>query len=376
MKKKICFVVAAPGSAKSFLRDHIRSLSEDFDVYLVANFSATDDLSDMCLAGHHHIDIEKRPHFFKDIRALFQLVKYFRQERFFVVHSVTLKASLLNAIAGWLTRVPHRIRIFTGQLWCDFTGFRRFFYKFLDKLIVRLNTELLVDGNSQMKYLEEQGILRPEQASVLANGSICGVNTHRFVPDDNLRIRLRQELSLSDKVVYVFLGRMKTEKGINELFSAMSELVKSCPAAVLLLIGRDEENCRERLSIYSNLVDSKNVIFYGFTPTPEQLLQVADVFVMPSYREGFGLSVLEASCLGLPVICSDTYGMADTMVDDVTGLRCKTRDVKSLYECMLRLYGDAKLRETLGNNGRTRVLTDFSQELVTSEWVKYYKNLG
>jgi glycosyltransferase involved in cell wall biosynthesis len=104
------------------------------------------------------------------------------------------------------------------------------------------------------------------------------------------------------------------------------------------------------------------------------MLQAGDVYVLPSYREGFGLSVLEASCMKLPVICSDIYGMADTFVEGVTGLKCKVRDDESLLECMRKLYFDDILRLSLGEAGRDRVKRDFSKQLVTDAWVEYYKS--
>ncbi|MCH5347624.1 MAG: glycosyltransferase, partial [Muribaculaceae bacterium] len=126
---------------------------------------------------------------------------------------------------------------------------------------------------------------------------------------------------------------------------------------------------------YPNLKENENLIYYGLTPNPEKLLQAGDVFVLPTYREGFGMSVLEASSVGLPVICSDTYGVLDAMVDDETGLRCKTMDVESLKKCMLKLYSDQDLRNKLGTNGRRRVEEKFSSDVVTDAWLDFYKSL-
>ena len=246
----------------------------------------------------------------------------------------------------------------------------------LDRLDVKLNTELLVDGEPQRQYLIANGIMTEQDAQVLASGSICGVDTVRFNPSADVRKAIRQEFNYSDDdIVYVFLGRLKKEKGIYELFEAFEQLVPARPNAKLLLVGPDEENCRSRLSEYHNLKDGGNVIFYGMTPEPQKLLQAGDVFVLPTYREGFGLSVLEASCVGLPVICSDTYGVMDAMGDEVTGLRCKTADSKTLRDCMEKLYANPDLRKELGKNGQKRVKTTFSREILTDAWMAFYKSL-
>lgn len=375
MKKKICFVVSAPGTAVSFLKDHVERLSELFDVYLVANIKDVSEITNLKLTGYKHIQIERKPSVNKDLRALWQLYKYFRQERFFVVQSQASKPSLLMAIAAFFARVPNRIRIFTGQIWCNMTGWKRIAFKAVDKITVALNTELLSDGYPQMNYLIEQKIVKPNKIKVLGNGSICGVDISRFNPDDRVRSDIRKELNYSDNnIVFVFLGRLKREKGIHELLSAFNKLVVDSPDARLLLLGTDEENCIEWLRLYPNISDRKRVCFYGYTLDPNKTLQAGDVYVLPSYREGFGMAVLEASCMKLPVICSDIYGMEDSFVEGVTGLKCKVRDDETLLDCMKKLYIDEALRQSMGKAGRERVMKDFSKQLVTDAWFEYYKS--
>lgn len=375
MKKKICFVVSDPSTAVAFLKDHIERLSELFDVYLVAYIKDVYAISDLKLTGYKNIQIERKPNIIADIKALWKLYKYLKQERFFVVQSQASKPSLLMAIAAFFACIPHRVRIFTGQIWCNMTGLRRCVYKCIDKLTVLLNTDLLSDGYPQMSYLIEQNIVKSNKIKVLGNGSICGVDISRFNPDEKIRNEVRDKLEYSaENIVYVFLGRLKKEKGIRELLSAFNNLVVDSPDARLLLLGTDEENCIEWLGMYPNISDGKRVCFYGYTPHPNKMLQAGDVYVLPSYREGFGLSVLEASCMKLPVICSDIYGMADTFVEGVTGLKCKVRDDESLLECMRKLYFDDILRLSLGEAGRDRVKRDFSKQLVTDAWVEYYKS--
>lgn len=375
-KLKICFIVSQPGTAQSFFKTPMDRLKEDFDIYLAANIRDKKDVEGLPLKGYKAIQIERHPKLFADLKALWKLYKYFRKENFYVVHSMSIKASLLTSVAGFFAGNKHRIRIFTGQLWCNMTGLKRYFFKLLDKITVLLNTDLLADGHPQARYLIEQGIVKASSIKVLANGSICGIDVERFKYDESTRKKIREELKISDKVVFVFLGRLKKEKGIKELLLAFNKMIVSSPNAVLLLVGKDEENCQSWIKDYNNLQEGANVIFYGFTPRPNDLLMASDVFCNPSYREGFGLSVLEASCLGLPVICSDIYGMEDTMVDGLTGLRCKVMDVASLSDCMQQLYDNVDLRKRLGENGHTRVVKDFSKELVVNAWLDYYRKLS
>ncbi len=375
-RKKICFVVARPGVANGFLKEPIKKLSTQFDVYLATNFEGKTKELDLPIKGFFDFPIERNPSLKSELKALRLLYRYYKKEKFFAVHSQALSASVLNSLAGWMSRTPHRLRIFTGQMWVTMKGTRKWFYRMLDRLTVRLNTELLVDGYPQRQFLINEKILKQGQAEVLANGSISGVDVNRFCPSETDRLKEREEIGIKpNQVVFTFLGRLKKDKGIYEILSAFNRMADDNKDVYLLLFGNDEENVMSHLPEYEYINEGKNFCYYGLTRKPEKSLQAADVFLLPSYREGFGVSAIEASCLGLPVICSDTYGMADTMIDDVTGLRCRVGDVESLYQSMKRLYEDESLRKQMGEKGRMRVLNDFSSELVSNAWLEFYLQL-
>lgn len=242
--------------------------------------------------------------------------------------------------------------------------------KFADKLIVNFDNYFLADSEGQREFLINERLIPPEEIKVLGPGSICGVNVALFTPSDAERKFRRASLNIKDQeVVYVFMGRLTKDKGVEVLLSAYQLLSSTFEHTRLLLIGEDEDN-------YSlKMIASERVLYTGHTDAPFRLLQAGDIFCLPSFREGFGNSVIEASAMGLPVICSDIYGLQEALEDDVTGLRCKTGDVSSLFECMKRLYEDVSLRNKLGQNGRHRVVSVFSHERVTASWVEYYESI-
>ncbi len=376
MKKKICFVVAIPVTAQAFLSDHIRALSEEYDVYLVANSELPDTMKGLPLSGYHIVKIERGISLWNDLKGVFALKRYFKDMHFDAVHSVTPKAGLLTALAGFIARVPDRIHIFTGQVWANKTGFSRWLLKFMDKIIARLNTHILVDGEGQRQYLIQNGVVSKEKSLVLGKGSISGVNLERFSPSAEIREGIRAELRITaDKVVFVFLGRLNHDKGLYELLPAFNRLAGERENVFLLLVGHDEENVAAHFSEYDNIIPGKNFCFYGLTNEPQRLLQAGDVFVLPTYREGFGSSVIEASAMGLPVICSDAYGVMDAMVDGVTGLRCKVGDEASLYNAMSAFVETPDLISRLGEAGRKRVQADFDGKEMSRLWVEFYREL-
>ncbi len=371
--KKICFITAVPGSAQSFLRDHMAALKKDYYVYYVSNEPDESRIS-VAHDGYHCVGIERGISLVKDLKALWQLTKYFRKEKFYSVHSVTPKAGLLTAVAGFFARIPVRIHIFTGQVWANRKGPMRWLLKFMDKIIVLFGNHFLVDGEGQRGYLIQQRVLKEENSQVLGHGSICGVNLKRFVPNEQSRKEARKEVNAGDKIVFVFMGRLNHDKGLWELLPAFDKLAAEKDNVFLLLFGNDEENIASHFGEYKN-INNNNFLYYGRTSEPQKMLQAGDVFVLPTYREGFGSSVIEASALGLPVICSDAYGVKDAMVDNVTGIRCKVGDIESLYQAMKRFIDNPDLITKMGKAGRERVVSDFDGEIMTQNWVNYYHDL-
>ena len=378
-KKKIAFVVAIPGTAQSFLKDHFRALTATYEVHLLANFEDNEDcrvefetIGVIC----HDVPIVRAICIGKDIVALWSLFRVLKKEAFASVHSVTPKAGLLSAIAAYCAGIDVRIHIYTGQVWATRKGFMRSVLKLMDKVISRLDTNLLVDGESQRQYLIDEGVLRESNSTVLANGSICGVRLERFDVSADVRNEEREKFGFGNAdVVYVFLGRLNHDKGINELYAAFNRLVSVCPNAKLLLYGSDEGNYGAKVGIFDKLKPNVNFFYPGVTQNSFKVLQAGDVFVLPTWREGFGSSVIEAQALELPVITSDAYGVLDASVANETGLRCSVGDVEGLYVCMKKYYDSPDLRKHHGRAGRKRIEEKFSNDMVTAAWVDYYRKI-
>lgn len=375
-RKKICFVVPSLGTARVFLLNHINELNIYFDVYLVT--SVQEELmvyfKDIPLKEIENIEISRNISLINDFKTLLSLRAYFKKMKFNAVHTVTPKAGLLGILAARLTSVDHRIHIFTGQVWHTKTGLFKKILMSLDRFAVWNATHILVDGESQRQFLIKNSIVKSSNSFVLGKGSISGVDINRFVPNINVKNEIRNEFGLKEnEVVYMFLGRMNTDKGINELAEAFNRLRIKYSNVRLLLVGGDEENMTP--IVKEKVSDIESVLFYGVTPKPERLLQACDVFCLPSYREGFGTSIIEASLLEKPIICSDTYGLMETIVENKTGLRHKVADANSLYFAMEKLVNNKDLRTHLGKGGRTYVLENFSAKDISKKWLEFYKQI-
>jgi glycosyltransferase involved in cell wall biosynthesis len=275
-------------------------------------------------------------------------------------------------LAAWLARVPVRIHAFTGQVWVTRRGAARVLLRAVDRLVARLATHVLVDSRSQRDFLIGNGLVPEGKASVLANGSICGVDGRRFRPDAAARARIRNEAGVPDAaVVFLFLGRLSRDKGVLDLARAFAGLAAQHANAHLAFVGPDEEGLRDPIeNIVGNFADRVSVL--AFTAKPEESMAAADVFCLPSYREGFGQVAIEAAATGLPVIASRIYGVIDAVVEGETGLLHPPADSEALRIHMDTLMRGPDLRRRLGEAGRVRALRDFSAERVTRALLDYY----
>lgn len=351
------------------------ALQKEYKVHYVCNEPDENNIK-VPHDGYHCVDIQRQISLVQDFKALWQLYRYFKAEKFDAVHSVTPKAGLLTSIAAFFAHVPVRIHIYTGQVWANKKGLMRLLLKTMDRMIALFDNRILVDGEGQRQFLIQNKVVSEKNSKVLGSGSICGVNLERFNPSVEVRDEKRKDLGIDDsKTVFVFMGRLNHDKGVYELLSAFNRIASERDDVYLVLFGHDEENVSATFGDYPHITSGTNFCYYGATPEPHKMLQTGDVFVLPTYREGFGSSVIEASALGLPVICSDAYGVMDAMVDDVTGLRCKVGDSDSLYSAMVKLAEDKNLQKLLGNSGRDRVISEFNGADVTRNWVQFYAEI-
>lgn len=370
-KDRICFVVSSPMTARAFLTGHLLALSRRYAVDLVCHADGGAALDS--LAGKIAlipVAIERKVSPLADLVALLRLYRHFCTSRYGVICSVTPKSGLLSLLAAFFSRTQVRIHIFTGQVWVTRSGVKRCLLKMIDKLMASLATDLLTDSPSQREFLIAEGVVRPEKIQVLAGGSICGVDVERFQARPGMRDSLRQELDIpEDAVVVLFLGRMNRDKGVLDLARAYADLAVKNQGLWLLAVGPDEENIQADIAAICAGVSSRTRLL-GFTDQPERFMVAADIFALPSYREGFGSSVIEAAACGVPSVCSRIYGLTDAVVDGVTGVLHNPADVTDIKKRLEQLL-DPALRERLGEAARNRAVNEFSQQRLTDGMLSF-----
>jgi glycosyltransferase involved in cell wall biosynthesis len=375
-RAKVCLVVTSLLIVKFFLMPHLAALSRKYDVILIVNVDDQEFLNGLQIPiTVISVNIVRKIDLWQDMKALWQLICIFRNQHFQLVHSISPKGGLLGMIAAGIAGIKIRIHTFQGEVWANRQGWLWVVLKFMDKLVARIATQLTVVSHSERQFLIDEGVISSEKSIVLANGSICGVDVDRFHPNSATRLDVRREIGINeDSIVILFLGRINRDKGVLDLAKSFTAIAAIIPSAILLFVGPDEEQIFEDIQrICVNY--RERIKRVDFTPYPQRYLLASDILCLPSYREGFGLVIIEAAATGIPAIGSRIYGITDAVEDGKTGLLFTAGDVDELTQALLKLIQNPQLRQQLGKAARARVIKLFPSHKIIEEMLALYDKL-
>lgn len=363
--KKICFVTTVPGTLRSFVLEFAKYMHNqgDYDITFICD---TDEEFEKSLPTYiHYISVNmKRGISVAGVVSCAKMYGIFRNHRFDLIQYSTPNASLYASIAGWLAKVPVRLYCQWGMVFVGFNGLKRRIFKFEEKLVCKLSTWIEPDSYGNLNFCREQKLYSKEKSSVVHKGSASGVSLEKFdiAKKRDYRSDIRKKYNIpEDAFVYGFVGRITGDKGINELLLATKNILQSYRDVYILLIGGVEKEGSVNSELYEWSKSEEHIIYCGSTSEVQKYMATMDCYVMPSYREGFGLTVVEAGAMGVPVICTNIAGPTDAVHHEVNGLIIEKKDSKALRDAILRLYLDRKLAEKLGFAGYENVKENYEQ---------------
>jgi len=363
------------GGQVTFLRDlGMRVVIISGDGPELSRFPFSESLRHECIEIHRSINI------WKDLIAIIKLFRVFLKHRFVIVHSITPKAGLLTAIAGFAAKIPIRLHTFTGQPWVNKRGLIRVTTRTSDRIIAYLSSKCYADSKSQRNYLINEGIIAKDKIDVIGSGSLAGVDLKRFDASRwtlEEKLQLRTELRIDQKSkVLVFVGRITHDKGILELTDAVCSLLQSNYDIDLLIIGPlDQDRGGETSITLDQIKRSPRIHYLGYTDCPEKYLSISDIFCLPSYREGFGTVVIEAAAMGIPCVGTLIYGLTDSVQDGQTGILIPPRDSEALKNGIRHLLDNPELCRQMGQAAQTRVEREYDARIINEKLAAEYSNL-
>lgn len=369
MRKKICFCTTISGTIKSFLVDLSYYLVEH-DNYDVTWISGEDNSMFELTNEHiHYIPLKmKRGIAFDGPRLIWQMYKIFKREKYDIVQYSTRNAGTYASIAAWLAGIKTRLYCQWGMMFIALKGLKRALLKLDEKMVVSLSTIVESESFSMYNLAIKHGIYKPEKASVIWNGSACGVNIDRYdlSKKSAWRKEVRGEYGIGENaVVFGYCGRITRDKGLNELFAAFKKVTENMPEdkeAYLMIIGRNDHAETIDQELFSWAKSCPKVIFTGFTNNVPKYYSALDVFTSLSYREGFGLVVIEAAAMEVPGIVTDVIGQVDTIEHMNTGYSVPGHDVEHVVEAMNFYVNDPGKAFEMGKNARKVVEEKYDQK--------------
>ena len=315
----------------------------------------------------------------QDLKCLWLLYRIFIHERFDIIHYSTPKASLLACIAGRLAGGSALLYTLRGLGYDSYQGFKRRVAKWCEKIVCALSHQIIVISPSLKEEIAKNNLTSLNRMTVFGSGSSKGVNLKEFILDHRVQdnaCTIRKNLNYKeDAIIIGYAGRLSPEKGLKELIESFELLAAHYDMLHLLLVGDQDQRCPLRENIMASINNHKHIHLLPDTDDLPSYLTVMDIFVLASYREGFGNVIIEASAMQLPVIASDIPGCRDAIVDNVTGILVKPHNVEPLKIALERLIKNPTERNKMGQNGRQWVIENFDRKKVWALLLTQYYQL-
>jgi len=317
----------------------------------------------------------------QDLKAVVKLYMFFKKERPLIVHTHTPKAGIVGMLAGKLAGVPIRLHTVAGLPLIETSGFKRKILDLVETFTYKLSTRVYPNSLELKKLIVKLGYAKRNKLKVLGKGSSNGIDTNYFDPanfiKDKEKSSYKKELGIPDEdFVYVFVGRLVSEKGINELVTAFSQLYSSHQNISLLLVGPFEQKLDPLDNTVFKTIKSHSKIFTtGYQEDVRPYFSISDVLTFPSYREGFPNVVMQANAMGLPAIVTNINGCNEIIKDGINGKIIPVKNVTDLKANMEELLLETSLRSKLTQNARKLIQANYERSKFWAILLKEYKEL-
>jgi len=307
----------------------------------------------------------------QDLNALFSLWRLLIRERPYIVHTHTSKAGILGRFAAKLAGVPVIIHTPHGHVFYGHFGpLVSKFFVFTERLMARITDEIVALTQTEKNDYVALSISSPEKVATIHSG----VDVDRYM---NIKVNIAEKkrgLGLNSKGLVVgTVGWLLPIKGPMYLLKAMPYVWENHPKTSLIFVGKGDleiglKKEARRMGVWDK------VTFLGWRDDIPEIMQVLDVFVLPSLNEGMGRVLVEAMAVGKPVVASRVGGILDLVKEGQNGFLAEPGDEKGLAIAIKKLLEDKKIRDEMGKKGR-EMAQDFSVEKMIEKIDVLYESL-
>ncbi len=380
---KLMRITTVPISLEKLLEGQLSFMQSNFQVTAIsaepdrlADFGRQNDLKVF------PVEMTRKITPWEDLKALIKLVRYLRKERPAIVHTHTPKAGIVGILAAKLAGVPIRLHTVAGLPLMEATGKKRWLLNTVEKLTYACATGVYPNSKGLYDFILKEKFTKPEKLNIIAGGSSNGINTKHFNPElfrETEKEKLRNSLSISaNDFVFVFVGRLVGDKGINELVSAFKSLSakNKTQGSKLLLVGplETELDPLEQETL-QEIERNPNIIAVGYQNDVRPYFAISNALVFPSYREGFPNVVMQAGAMGLPAIVSNINGCNEIIKDRENGVIIPVKNTAAIEETMSQFLEDKEFVSELKQKARSLIVERYEQSKVWNALLDEYNRL-
>nr|WP_237690520.1 glycosyltransferase family 4 protein [Salegentibacter lacus] len=316
----------------------------------------------------------------QDLKAVWKLYNFFKREKPEIVHTHTPKAGIVGMLAAKMAGVPLRLHTVAGLPLLETTGNKRKVLNAVEKFTYKLATKVYPNSRGLQDIILEEGFANQSKLKVLGKGSSNGIDTGYFSPsqfDETQKRNKRQSLGIpQEDFIFIFIGRLVSEKGINELIEAFKKLQKQNQNTSLLLVGPFEKELDPlKEETFKAIKDHEKIFTTDYQEDVRPYLAISNALAFPSYREGFPNVVMQAGAMNLPAIVSDINGCNEIIVEGVNGVVIPAKNTSALFTAMELFVENENYTKRLSTNAREEICKYYERKEFWQILLKEYKSL-
>jgi len=383
--KKLVRITTIPLSLDKLLGKQLSYMNTFFEVTIVSSDEKElERVAKKYGVKHHSVEMTRIVSPVKDLAAVWKLYRFLKKEKPDIVHSHTPKPGIVGMMAAYFAGVPVRMHTVAGLPLLEASGAKRKLLDFVEKLTYRFATKVYPNSKGLHKIILQEKFCSPEKLKVIGNGSSNGIDTDYFSPEQltlQQKTQLRENLGITENdFVFIFVGRLVKDKGINELVEAFKKLGIECQKQnladpLLLLVGPSEHDLDPLLSETLKEIESNpKIISTGFQEDVRPYFAISNALVFPSYREGFPNVVLQAGAMELPAIVTDINGCNEIIENGKNGMIVPVKNVQVLQQKMFELLIDPDIYYSLKENARQHIDRFYRQSEIWKELLNEYQS--
>lgn len=381
-KNTLIRITTVPLSLDKLLEGQLNYMSDFYNVIAVSSEKEyLEKIGKRENVTTHHIEMTRKITPLQDIVSVVKMYFFFKKVKPFIVHTHTPKAGIVGMLAARLAGVPNRLHTVAGLPLLEATGFKRKVLDFVEKLTYSCATKVYPNSKALLNIIEKNNYCPSNKLKVIGQGSSNGINTDYF--DDNhfsseVKSELKKKLKINEgDFVFIFVGRIVADKGINELITAFSELQHQFNHVKLLLVGPLEQDLNPLLpETLLQIQSNSNIISVGYQNDVRSYFAISNALVFPSYREGFPNVVMQAGAMNLPSIVTNINGCNEIIEEGENGLIIPVKDSNSLLQAMKLMVEDVDLCTKFTQNSRLKIVKDYNQTFIWKAILNEYSSFN